>query len=143
MPKTETLTKSKPRDLQVGFYHPSPRFLRMREHIAVLDANSPLGGDDGELVALFGPSDVGLLSTGSGLRETVQTEISKRDAQRFAAAEDMEAALELLLGAVVELEELQKRHSRDVGLQQELSARIETARSALRKAKGEGANPHA
>ena len=65
--------------LEVGYYHPSPTFLSLREHVCVMDTAIP-GDQDGALIALFGPSRP------SGATEAEEAE-SQRQARLFIAAE--------------------------------------------------------
>ena len=111
-----------------------------------MDTKSAAHGTDGELVAVFGPSAVGLF--GTERFDTSSIEQSMRDAQRFAAAEDMETALTDLVESGEELARMLKRGSEiqrylppGCPLQpQVLSDRIDRAKAALAKARGEQGN---
>ena len=66
----------------VGYYHPTERFLAVWEHVSVMDTSKTVPGADGELVALFGPSQCG------GATEEEANE-SRRQAQLFTTVPDL------------------------------------------------------
>ena len=73
------------RRLEVGYYHPTPRFQAMREMVAVFDANKDVPGAEGqggETVALFGPSLCGGATSD-------QAAATHNDAFLFRAAPDL------------------------------------------------------
>jgi hypothetical protein len=105
--------------LRVGYYVLTPAFLAISEHVAVYEAEGLRRGEEGRLVALFGPSPFA--------EGAVDPEAARRaaaDAQRFVAYDG-------LLAAVLHLEEGAKRH---LALLEELQAtgRAERAPEAAR-----------
>lgn len=82
------LKGAKTMNLILGFYEPSENFARIREHICVMDTDSP-GNRDGALIALFGPSRSG------GATEAEAAE-SERQARQFIAAPDLHKATQAL-----------------------------------------------
>ncbi len=71
----------------LDFYYPTERFLAVREHVSVMDTSKTVPGGDGELVALFGPSECG----GASAEEKAE---SLRQANLFLAAPDLLVALQ-------------------------------------------------
>ena len=113
--------------LEIGYYHPTATFAAIPEHISVMNTRQSISGSDGELIALFGPSEC----AGATAEEAAE---SRRQAQLFIAAPELLAALSEML-ATVQASAEDECYGLNEGLHaQRQQAALDQARRALAKA---------